>query len=69
MKKETGLLIKRILLGAMALLLFLIVVFSSLNYSFPDTVKLWVFFLVTGLAILVFVGVMIFLEFYARRKK
>ncbi|MDD3938154.1 MAG: hypothetical protein WCS76_02690 [Bacilli bacterium] len=69
MKKETGLLIKRILLGAMALLLFLIVVFSSLNYSFPDTVKLWVFFVVTGIAILVFVGVMIFLEFYARRKK
>lgn len=69
MKKETGLLIKRILLGAMAFLLFLIVVFSSLNYSFPDTVKLWVFFVVTGIAILVFVGVMIFLEFYARRKK
>lgn len=53
----------------MALLLFLIVVFSSLMHSFPDVVKLWVFFLVAGIAILIFVGVMIVLEFYARRKK
>ncbi len=69
MKTETRLLLKRIFIGSMALLLFLIVVFSSLMHSFPDVVKLWVFFLVAGIVILIFVGVMIFLEFYARRKK
>jgi len=69
MKAETRLLLKRIFIGSMALLLFLIVVFSSLMHSFPDVVKLWVFFLVAGIVIFIFVGVMIFLEFYARRKK
>ncbi len=69
MKKETGLLIKRIFIGAMALLLFLIAIFSSLNYAFPETVKPWVFFLVAGLSLAVFVGIILFLEFYARRPK
>ncbi|MDY0345848.1 MAG: phage holin family protein, partial [Bacilli bacterium] len=62
MKKETKLLIKRILIGSMALLLFFIVVMSSLHYAFQNSIKVWVFFLISGLAILVFVGVMIFIE-------
>ncbi|MFA7020442.1 MAG: hypothetical protein WC215_02645 [Bacilli bacterium] len=69
MKKETKLLIKRILIGSMALLLLFIVVMSSLHYAFQNSIKVWVFFLISGLAILVFVGVMIFIEVYARRKK
>ncbi|MFA5422054.1 MAG: hypothetical protein WC344_04710 [Bacilli bacterium] len=69
MKKETKALLRKLFIGSMALTLFLVIILSSLHYAFPDVIKLWLFFLLAGIAIVVYIVVILFLELYARRKK
>jgi len=69
MKKETRLLLRRIFIGSLALMLFIVVVLSSIYSAFPGSLKLWVIFVVIGVVIAIFIVVMILLEHYARRKK
>jgi len=69
MKKETRLLLRRIFIGSLALMLFMVVVLFSIYSAFPGSLKLWVIFVVIGVVIAIFIVVMILLEHYARRKK
>jgi len=69
MKKETRLLLRRIFIGSLALMLFMVVVLSSIYSSFPGSLELWVIFVLIGVVIAVFIVVMVLIERYARRKK
>ncbi len=69
MKKETRLLLRRIFIGSLALMLFIVVVLSSIYSAFPGSLKLWVIFVVIGVVIAIFIVVMVLLEHYAWRKK
>ena len=69
MKKETRLLLRRIFIGSLALMLFMVVVLSSIYSAFPGSLELWVIFVLIGVVIAVFIAVMVLIERYARRKK
>lgn len=69
MKKETRRLLRKIVVGSLALLLFMVAVLSSLHLSFPGEIGLWVVFTVSGGSIVIFIIVMLLIEFYARRVK
>lgn len=69
MKKETRHLLRKIVVGSLALLVFMVVVLSSLHFSFPGAIGLWVVFALSGGSVVIFIIVILLLEYYARRVK
>ncbi|NCA97674.1 MAG: hypothetical protein EOM77_05860 [Bacteroidia bacterium] len=69
MKKETALLIRKLVVGSLALLIFSGAILSTLHLAFPTQIGLWLVFVVSGGCVAVFIGVIFLLEYYARRHK
>ncbi len=69
MKKQTRHLLRRIIIGSLALILFVVVVLSSLHLAFPNEIKWWVFLISILGSVLVFVITILLIEYYARRVK
>ena len=69
MKKQTRHLLRRMIIGSLALILFVVVVLSSLHLAFPNEIKWWVFLISILGSVLVFVITILLIEYYARRVK
>ncbi|MDD4154722.1 MAG: hypothetical protein PHT30_04885 [Bacilli bacterium] len=69
MKKQTRHLLRKIIIGSLALVLFVVVVLSSLHLAFPNEIKWWVILITIFGSVLVFVITILLIEYYARRGK
>jgi len=68
MKKETSQLIRKLLIGSLALIIFSVVILSSIRMAFPEVIELWVVFVVGIGSAVVFVAVILLIDFILKRR-